>query len=559
MKADFGVRCSGASLPAVGDVAEPVLYELSHPGRMATTLPALDVPPAELPPAELLRESVDLPEVSELDLVRHYVRLSQLNWAIDIGFYPLGSCTMKYNPKVNEAAARLPGFTHTHPYQDPHTVQGNLRLMWELQEMLKEIGGFAGVTLQPCAGAHGELTGVLIMRAYQVDRGEAQRCKIIVPDAAHGTNPATTTMSGLEVIEVPSDARGNVDLEALRALCLAEGPTVCGMMLTNPNTLGLFDEHLPEIVDLVHGCGGLMYGDGANLNAIMGVAKPGELGFDVMHYNLHKTFSTPHGGGGPGSGPVGVCEKLVDFLPGPLVEMVTYEELERDFGYEDEDAECDCGCEDEDAECDCGCEDEDSECDCGCEDEDAECDCGCDEGDEAVSFYLVMPEKSIGRVKAFYGNFGVLVRAYTYIRMLGGEGLRQVSEMAVLNANYLKSQLQGILPISHDRVCMHEFVAQGIIAGAPGIRALDISKRLIDYGFHPSSNYFPLIVPEALMIEPTETESKETLDAFAGALRAIRDEALTDPELLHDAPHNAPVRRLDEVRAAREPVLRWKA
>jgi glycine dehydrogenase subunit 2 len=502
MRAECGVRCVGA---------EPILYDLSRPGRMATTLPALDVPAAELPPTAMLRDELDLPEVSELDLVRHYVRLSQLNWAIDIGFYPLGSCTMKYNPKVNEAAARLPGFARTHPYQDVHTVQGNLLLMYELQEMLKEIGGFAGVTLQPSAGAHGELTGVLIMRAYQVDRGEAQRTKIIVPDSAHGTNPATTTMSGLEVIEVPSDERGNVDLEALRSVC---GETICGLMLTNPNTLGLFEEQLPQVLNLIHGCGGLVYGDGANLNAIMGIAKPGELGFDEQHFNLHKTFSTPHGGGGPGSGPVGVVEKLTPFLPGPIVQA------------------------------------------CRC----AESDCGCDEGgdEEAVCFHLVMPEKSIGRVKSFYGNFGILIRAYTYIRMLGAAGLRQMSEMAVLNANYLKSQVQDVLSISHDRTHMHEFVAKGIFPEAPDVHALDIAKRLIDYGFHPPTYYFPLIVPEALMIEPTETESKETLDAFAAALHAIRDEALTDPSILHEAPHTAPVRRLDEVRAARQPILRWR-
>jgi glycine dehydrogenase subunit 2 len=506
MKADFGVRCSGA---------EPIIYELSKPGRMASTLPALDVPEAELPDAALLRDELDLPEVSELDLMRHYVRLSQLNWAVDIGFYPLGSCTMKYNPKVNEAAARLPGFARTHPYQDVHTVQGNLLLLYELQEMLKEIGGFAGVSLQPSAGAHGELTGVLIMRAYHVDRGDTQRNRIIVPDSAHGTNPATTSMAGLEVVEVPSDERGNVDLDALRAVC---GETVCGLMLTNPNTLGLFEEQLPQVLDLIHGCGGLVYGDGANLNAIMGIAKPGELGFDVMHFNLHKTFSTPHGGGGPGAGPVGVAEKLVPFLPGPLVAL--------------------CHCDE--AGCDCGCDVEEL-------------------GEEAVCFHLLMPEKSIGRVKSFYGNFGVLVRAYTYIRMLGGEGLRQASEMAVLNANYLKQRLAGILPISHDRTHMHEFVAKGIIPEAPDVHALDISKRLIDYGFHPPTNYFPLIVPEALMIEPTETESRETLDAFADALRAIRDEALTDPEVLHEAPHTAPVRRLDEVQAARQPILRWQS
>jgi glycine dehydrogenase subunit 2 len=504
MKADFGVRCSGA---------EPVIYELSKPGRMATTLPALDVPRAELPPATMLRDDVDLPEVSELDLMRHYVRLSQLNWAIDIGFYPLGSCTMKYNPKVNEAAARLPGFSRTHPYQDNHTVQGNLLLMYELQEMLKEVGGFAGVTLQPSAGAHGELTGVLIMRAYHVDRGEPQRTKIIVPDSAHGTNPATTAMSGMEAIEVPSDERGNIDLDALRSVC---GETVCGLMLTNPNTLGLFEEHLLEVMELIHGCGGLVYGDGANFNALMGIAKPGALGFDVMHFNLHKTFSTPHGGGGPGSGAVGVSETLVPFLPGPVVEL--------------------CHC----AEADCG------------------CDCHEDAAEEDTCFHLVMPEKSIGRVKSFYGNFGVLVRAYTYMRMLGAEGLREVSQMAVLNANYLKSQVKGTFPVSHNRTHMHEFVAKGIVPEAPDVHALDIAKRLIDYGFHPPTNYFPLIVPEALMIEPTETESKETLDAFAQALDAIRDEALTDPEVLHEAPHTAPVGRLDEVRAARQPILRWQ-
>jgi glycine dehydrogenase subunit 2 len=507
MKADFGVRCSGI---------EPIIYELSKPGRMGTTLPILDVPEAQLPPASMLREQVDLPEVDELTLMRHYVRLSQLNWAIDIGYYPLGSCTMKYNPKVNEAAARLPGFAGTHPYQDVHTVQGNLLLMYQLQEMLREIGGFAGVTLQPSAGAHGELTGVLIMRAYHVDRGDTQRNRIIVPDSAHGTNPATTSMAGLEVVEVPSDARGNVDLEALKSVC---GETVCGLMLTNPNTLGLFEEQLPEVISLIHDCGGLVYGDGANFNALLGIAKPGELGFDVMHMNLHKTFSTPHGGGGPGSGPVGVSERLVPFLPGPVVKL--------------------CRCQEDGCECSCVWVEEAT--------------------GETVCFHLTMPEKSIGRVKAFYGNFGVLVRAYTYICMLGAAGLRQVSEMAVLNANYLKSQVKDVFPISHHRTHMHEFVAKGIIPEAPGVHALDIAKRLIDYGFHPPTNYFPLIVPEALMIEPTETENKETLDAFAQALRAIRDEALTDPDVLHEAPHTAPVRRLDEVQAARQPILRWQA
>jgi glycine dehydrogenase subunit 2 len=355
---------------------------------------------------------------------------------------------------------------------------------------------------------------MLIFYAYHKSLGKP-RSKVLIPDTAHGTNPATISMAGLEVVEVPSDDRGNVDLEALRAVC---GETVCGLMLTNPNTLGLFEEQLQQVVALIHGCGGLVYGDGANMNAILGIAKPGDLGFDVMHMNLHKTFSTPHGGGGPGAGAVGVSAALVPFLPGPIVAL--------------------CRCTE--AECDCS--------------------CGCDEAvdEEAVCYHLVMPEKSIGRVKAFYGNFGVLVRAYTYIRMLGARGLREVGEMAVLNANYLKTQIQDVFPVSHARTHMHEFVVKGIVPEAPDVHALDIAKRLIDYGFHPPTNYFPLIVPEALMIEPTETESKETLDAFAAALRRIRDEALTDPEVLHEAPHTAPVRRLDEVQAARQPILRWQ-
>ncbi|MCX7683481.1 MAG: aminomethyl-transferring glycine dehydrogenase subunit GcvPB, partial [Anaerolineae bacterium] len=435
----------------------------------------------------------------------HYTSLSQLNYSVDTGFYPLGSCTMKYNPRINEELARLPGFMRLHPYQDESTVQGALCLVYRLQEFLKEIGGFAGVSLQPAAGAHGELTGVLIMRAYHLDRGEAQRNIILIPDSAHGTNPASTTMSGLQVIEVPSDQRGNVDLGSLRSLCREHGERLVGMMLTNPNTLGLFDEHLEEICALIHEHGGLMYGDGANMNALLGIARPGDLGFDVFHYNLHKTFSTPHGGGGPGAGPVGVCSLLCDFLPAPVVAV----DPQRS-------------------------------------------------GDGATFYTLVTPRKSIGRVKSFYGHFGIMVRAYTYIRMLGAEGLRRVAEHAVLNANYLKELLKHTYPVPYDRICMHEFVCEGRVAGAPGVRALDISKRLIDYGFHPPTNYFPLIVPEALMIEPTETESKETLDRFAEALLRIAEEARTDPELLHQAPHYAPVRRLDEVRAARELILRWQ-
>jgi len=377
--------------------------------------------------------------------------------------------------------------------------------MYHLQEFLKEIGGFAGVSLQPAAGAHGELTGILIMRAYHIDRGESHRNVILVPDSAHGTNPASTSMSGMKVVEIPSDTRGNVDLEALRTACETHNDHLVGMMLTNPNTLGLFDEHLEEICATIHQHGGLMYGDGANMNALLGIARPGDMGFDVLHYNLHKTFSTPHGGGGPGSGPVGVVETLVDFLPAPIVDIDP------------------------------------------------------DRSDDEGDFYtLVTPPKTIGRVKAFYGHFGVIVRAYTYIRMLGAEGLRRVAEHAVLNANYLMHQIKTTYKVPYERTCMHEFVCEGHFADAPGVHALDISKRLMDYGFHPPTNYFPLIVPEALMIEPTETESKETLDAFAEALNAIAKEARTTPDLLHEAPHNTPVRRVDEVRAAKELILRWE-
>ncbi len=487
-------------------MTELLIYEISTPGRCAAVLPELDVPPADLP-AGFCRDALPLPEVSEVDLVRHYVRLSQMNWGVDVGFYPLGSCTMKYNPKVNEDAARLPGFTGTHPYQDVCTVQGNLQLMFELQEYLKALSGFEAVSLQPAAGAHGEFTGILIMRAYHLSRGDAGRTKMLIPDSAHGTNPASTTMSGLTMVELKSDARGNVDLDDLRAHC---DDTVVGLMLTNPNTLGLFDEHLLDIAEAVHGCGGLMYGDGANFNALLGIARPADLGFDVMHFNLHKTFSTPHGGGGPGSGPVGVTAELAPFLPGPIVTRHDP--------------------------------------------------CDCDDADECPCFQFTMPERSIGRMKAFYGNFGIFVRAYTYIRMLGARGLREVSEMAVLNANYLQARLRGTYPIPYgDRLCMHEFVAQGKLEGAPDVHTLDIAKRLIDLGHaHPPTIYFPLIVPEALMIEPTETESKETLDQFVADLTQIAEEARTNPQLLHDAPQNAPVTRLDEVRAARQPVLRYE-
>jgi glycine dehydrogenase subunit 2 len=479
-------------------MTEPVIFDLSSPGRLGVSLPEPDVPAHPLPRG-LVRDDLPLPEVAELDVVRHFVRLSQLNHSIDTGFYPLGSCTMKYNPKVNEDAARLTGFAHSHPLQEATTVQGNLALMYSLQEWLKEIGGFAGVSLQPAAGAHGELTGILIIRAYHRQHGDAKRTKILIPDSAHGTNPASTSMSGMDVIELPSDARGNIDLQALRRAC---DDTVAALMLTNPNTLGLFEEHVREVVDQIHACGGLVYGDGANMNALLGVLRPGDLGFDVMHFNLHKTFSTPHGGGGPGSGPVGVAPALVDFLPGPIIEALDTE------------------------------------------------------GDEGAPLYRpVMPARSIGRVKAFLGHFGMHVRAYTYMRMQGKSGLRAIADHAVLNANYLRTRLRGTYTVPHDRVCMHEFVAEGRWEDAPGVRALDIAKRLMDYGFHPPTNYFPLIVHEALMIEPTESESRETLDAFAEAMLTIAREAHETPEVLLTAPHKTPFGRLDEVRAAKELVL----
>ncbi len=479
-------------------MTEPTIYELSSPGRTGVTFPDPDVPSVKFP-ENLLRKDLPLPELAEVDVVRHYVNLSKYNYSVDGGFYPLGSCTMKYNPKINENTARLPGFAFTHPLQPIETVQGNLALMYTLQEWLKEITGFAALTLQPAAGAHGELTGVLIMRAYHKDRGDVKRVKMLIPDSAHGTNPASSAMSSLEVVQVPSDARGNVDLAALKAAC---DDTTVGLMLTNPNTLGLFDEHLEQVIKIVHDCGGLVYGDGANLNALLGVLRPGDVGIDVMHLNLHKTFSTPHGGGGPGSGPVGVTEKLADFLPGPLVGIV------------EESAD-----------------------------------------DEPPLFGFVTPKKTIGRLKAFHGHFGMLVRAYTYIAMHGPDGLRKVAEYAVLNANYIKARLKGIYTVPFDRICMHEFVAEGQWADAPGIRALDVAKRLMDYNFHPPTNYFPLIVHEALMIEPTETENKGTLDAFTDALIKIAAEAKATPDLLHEAPHKTPFGRMDDVKAARELVL----
>ena len=480
-------------------MAEPTIYELSSPGRQGVRFPEPDIPQSPLP-TEFRRKDLPLPEVSEVDVVRHFTRLSQKNYGVDIGIYPLGSCTMKYNPKINEAAARLPGFAFTHPLQPEDTVQGNLYLMYALQEWLMEISGFAGITLQPAAGAQGELTGVLIIQKYHADRGDTKRKRILIPDSAHGTNPATSSMSGFEVVSLPSDERGNVDLDALKGLC---DENLAGLMLTNPNTLGLFDEHVVEVIQTVHAAGGLVYGDGANMNALLGIVRPGDLGFDIMHFNLHKTFSTPHGGGGPGSGPVAVCEKLVDYLPDPVVTIV-------------------------------------------------------DPGDEETPplYGYAHPARTIGPIKSFQGHFGILVRAYAYIAMHGSQGLRNIAEMAVLNANYLLSKIKGTYTLPYDRKCMHEFVVEGVWKDAPGVRALDVSKRLIDYGVHPPTNYFPLIVHEALMIEPTETESLESLDYFADALLKIAEEAHTQPELLHEAPHHSPVRRCDEVLAAKQLILR---
>ena len=484
---------------ATPKIVEPTIFDLSSPGRTGVKMPASDVPTADLPPKHLLRSDLPLPEVAEVDVVRHYMHLSKFNYSVDSGYYPLGSCTMKYNPKINEDTCRLPGFLFTHPLQPIETVQGNLILMYHLQEWLKEIGGFAGVTLQPAAGAHGEFTGVLMMRAYHKSRGDEKRTKMLIPDAAHGTNPASVGMMGMTVVTIPSDSRGNVNLEALEAAC---DDTVVGMMLTNPNTLGLFDEHIERVIELVHGCGGLMYGDGANMNAMLGIVRPGDLGFDLMHFNLHKTFSVPHGGGGPGVGPVGVAEHLVDFLPEPLVGII-------------------------------------------------------EEGDDTTAplYGFIKPPKTIGRMKAFHGHFGGgFVRAFTYIAMHGPDGLKDISQYAVLNANYLLARLRDTYHIPFDRICMHEFVAEGQFEGSD-VRALDISKRLIDYNFHPPTNYFPLIVHEALMIEPTETENKDTLDAFADALIRIAEESKTNPEIVKSAPSTTQFGRMDEVKAARELVL----
>lgn len=474
---------------------EPPIFEQSGAGKIGAGLPALDVPQAELP-QDLLRDDdlAGMPELSETEVTRHFTRISQRNYCIDTGMYPLGSCTMKYNPKVHEEAARLPGFAFAHPLQGEDVSQGALRIMYELQTYLAAIAGFDQVSLQPAAGAQGEFTGILVFRAYHLDRGDDERVEILCPDSAHGTNPATAAMVGMRVVEVKTDKRGNVDLDDLRSKI---GPRTAGLMLTNPNTLGLFDEHVQQVAQLVHEAGGLMYGDGANFNAILGIVKPREVGFDFMHYNLHKTFTTPHGGGGPGSGAVGCIAELAQYLPGPLAAK---------------------------------------------------------NGDRYV---FAQPAKSVGRVKSFWGNFGMLVRAWAYIRTLGAAGLREVSENAVLNANYLRVKLQSTYPVAYDRTCMHEVVLRGQLREAPEARTLDIAKRLIDFGFHPPTVYFPISVPEAIMIEPTETESKTNMDAFVAAMIKIAEEAAQDVSILKTAPTTAPVKRLDEVGAARKPILKY--
>jgi glycine dehydrogenase subunit 2 len=472
-----------------------LIYEKSRAGRRGASLPRYDLPTAEVPQELRRRGPPRLPELPEFELVRHFTALSTRNFGIDTGFYPLGSCTMKYNPRVNERVVGLPGFRDLHPLQEEDASQGALELMWRLGEALKEITGLDAVSLQPAAGSQGELTGLMLMRAYFADRGE-HRDTVITADTAHGTNPASVTMAGYKLQKVETDARGNLDLDDLRSKV---NERTAGLMLTNPSTLGLFDEHIEDVAATFHEAGALLYYDGANLNAVCGISRPGDMGFDIVHINLHKTFSQPHGGGGPGGGPIAVRESLEPFLPVPAVVR----------------------------------------------------------GEDAYGLDYDRP-KSIGKVRAFTGPFGVFVRSYAYIRSYGPE-LREMSEVAVLNANYLLARLRDAYELPYDRLCMHEFVLSARnLKRKHGVTAIDVAKRLIDYGFHPPTIYFPLVVPEALMIEPTETETKETLDAFVEAMLAIAHEAEDSPELLKEAPTSAPVRRLDEVKAARNPVVRYR-
>ncbi|MGG5255081.1 aminomethyl-transferring glycine dehydrogenase subunit GcvPB [Neobacillus sp. SM06] len=479
---------------------QPLIFELTKSGRVGYSLPEMDIPevPIEqlLPDEYVRKDAAELPEVSELDIMRHYTALSKRNHGVDSGFYPLGSCTMKYNPKMNENVARLNGFSHIHPLQDESSVQGALELMYDLQQHLIEITGMDEVTLQPAAGAHGEWTGLMLIRAFHEANGDLNRTKVIIPDSAHGTNPASATVAGLEVVTVKSNEKGLVDLDDLRNVA---GSDTAALMLTNPNTLGLFEENILEVAEIVHDAGGKVYYDGANLNAVLSKARPGDMGFDVVHLNLHKTFTGPHGGGGPGSGPVGVKADLIPFLPKPVVTK---------------------------------------------------------QGEEYVLDYD--RPQSIGRVKPYYGNFGINVRAYTYIRTMGPDGLKAVTEYAVLNANYMMRRLAEYYDLPFDQHCKHEFVLSGRRQKKLGVRTLDIAKRLLDFGYHPPTIYFPLNVEECIMIEPTETESKETLDAFIDAMIQIAKEAEETPEIVQEAPHTTVVGRLDEAMAARKPILRYQ-
>ncbi|WHZ01720.1 aminomethyl-transferring glycine dehydrogenase subunit GcvPB [Neobacillus sp. YX16] len=479
---------------------QALIFELSTPGRIGYSLPEMDVPELDvsslLPKGYLRAEEPELPEVSELDIMRHYTALSRRNHGVDSGFYPLGSCTMKYNPKINENVARFNGFAHVHPLQDESSVQGALELLYDLQQHLIEITGMDEVTLQPAAGAHGEWTGLMMIRAYHEANGDLKRTKVIVPDSAHGTNPASATVAGLETITVKSNEYGLVDLDDLRRVV---GEDTAALMLTNPNTLGLFEENIVEMAEIVHAAGGKLYYDGANLNAVLSKARPGDMGFDVVHLNLHKTFTGPHGGGGPGSGPVGVKTDLIPFLPKPVIAK---------------------------------------------------------RGEEYV-FDYDRPQ-SIGRVKPFYGNFGINVRAYTYIRSMGPDGLKAVTEYAVLNANYMMRRLAEYYDLPFDKHCKHEFVLSGRRQKKLGVRTLDIAKRLLDFGYHPPTIYFPLNVEECIMIEPTETESKETLDSFVDIMIQIAKEVEENPEIVQEAPHTTVVGRMDEATAARKPILRYQ-
>lgn len=479
---------------------DKLIFELSRPGRKGYQLPAdnYGVDALSELPADLMRkQSPELPEVSEPDVVRHFTNLSNKNFGVDTGFYPLGSCTMKYNPKINEEIAAMPAFAALHPLQNVETAQGALELYYNLQQALANLAGLAEFTLNPYAGAHGELTGLMVMRQYHISRGDTKRTKVIVPDTAHGTNPASAMVAGLEVVEVKSKPNGSIDVEDLKPLL---DDTVAGIMMTNPNTVGMFETEILEIADLVHKAGGLLYYDGANLNPLLGKVRPGDMGFDIMHINLHKTFSTPHGGGGPGSGPVGVAAGLVDLLPNPRVRKA-----------------------------------------------------------EDGSFYVETEDKSLGNVSTFFGNFGVMMKAYAYILSLGRDGIRNVGPMATLNANYIKESLKDLYKLPIEGVCKHEFVFDGLADKSTGVTTLNIAKRLLDFGYHAPTIYFPLLFHESMMIEPTETESLETLDGFIAVMRQVAQEAAENPEIVKSAPVTTEISHPDETNAAKNPILSYKA